>query len=351
MTSGAPQVGAVARRLTQLRGRGLRGLLRMSRMSCTDVLREYFRDEALLAGPGTTGPAVWGLDPSTPGSGLGALGYVLRHVMPVGRPVGGSGRLTDALASALQAAGGEIVTGRRVTSIRTAAGRVVGVTLDDERRIDAPIVVSAVSPHETLARLLQAPTGGAGARLAQRWRAAPAASGYESKIDAVVTELPRPRRLTDAHLAAVGLEHPLASTFVITPTLSQITGAADAAGVGRIARRPPMLANAPSAMDETLRPAGGHVFSLEVLFTPYDLAEGWDATSEPKRWLSAFSELVQPGSRRASSAGVSSARGSTSATSRCRAATLRRSLAARSRPSSGATGSSRATARRCRACS
>lgn len=294
MTSGAPEVGAVARRLASLRGRGLKGLLRISRMSCTAVLREYFTDEALLAAPATTGPSVWGLDPSLPGTGLGALGYVLRHVMPVGRPVGGSGRLTDAIAGAVRAAGGEILTGRRVTEIRTISGATAGVTLDNGLRIDAPTVVAAGNPHEALAHLLRVDQG-PGARLAKRWAARPAASGYESKLDVIVDELPRPRRLTDEHLAAIGVQHPLASTLVVSPTLTQIAGAADAAKVGRIATLPPMLANAPSAMDDSLRPAdGGHVFSLEVLFTPYELAGGWESTREPERWLRAFSDLVQP---------------------------------------------------------
>ena len=140
MTAGAPEVRAVTRRLLRLRARGLKGLMRISRMSCTAVLQEYFRDEALLAAPATTGPSVWGLDPSLPGTGLGALGYVLRHAMPVGRPVGGSGRLTDALAAALEARGGHIITGQRVEVIRTAPdGSVVGVELSDRRRIDAPM--------------------------------------------------------------------------------------------------------------------------------------------------------------------------------------------------------------------
>ncbi|MEH3054320.1 MAG: NAD(P)/FAD-dependent oxidoreductase [Patulibacter minatonensis] len=296
MTSGAPEIGAVARQLARLRGRGLKGLLRLGRMSCTDVLRTYFRDEALLAAPATTGPSVWGLDPSRPGTGLGALGFVLRHVLPVGRPVGGSGRLTDALGAAVRAHGGTILTGRRVTQIRTAGGRTAGVTLDDGRRIAAGTVIAAANPHEALAHLLQSPTGGAGERLVRRWRAKPAHGGYESKVDALIDELPRPHRLTDRHLAAVGLEHPLASTFVVSPTLSQITGAAASAKVGRIARRPPMLANAPSAMDDSLRPAGGaHVFSLEVLFTPYDLTGGWNDHREPERWLREFAGLVQPG--------------------------------------------------------
>ena len=59
-----------------------------------------------------------------------------------------------------------------------------------------------------------------------------------------------------------------------------------------------MLANGPSAMDDSLRPPdGGHIFSLEVLFTPYALSGGWEGSAEPERWLDAFSELVQPGFR------------------------------------------------------
>ena len=36
-----------------------------------------------------------------------------------------------------------------------------------------------------------------------------------------------------------------------------------------------MFVNCPSALDPTLAPDGRHVFSLEVLYTPYALAGGW----------------------------------------------------------------------------
>jgi phytoene dehydrogenase-like protein len=38
-----------------------------------------------------------------------------------------------------------------------------------------------------------------------------------------------------------------------------------------------------------------HLFSLEVLFTPYALAGGWSASAEPERWLEVYGRLVQPG--------------------------------------------------------
>ena len=54
---------------------------------------------------------VWGISPEQPGTGLGALTYAMRHVARVGRPVGGSGALTDALRAAFAHHGGALRTG------------------------------------------------------------------------------------------------------------------------------------------------------------------------------------------------------------------------------------------------
>jgi phytoene dehydrogenase-like protein len=281
----------VARR----RGRGVAGLLRLSRLSAADVLRRYFTDEALLAPVSLTGPAVWGLAPQTPGTGLGALGYALRHLAPTGRPVGGSGALTDAVASALRAAGGEVRTGARVAVIRTRGGRTAGVTLGDGTVLDAPVVVAAADPRSVLVDLLD---GGSPAarRLAARWRRRPGRDGYESKLDAVVDTLPRFAALDDAHLARLGVTEPLGPTAVVAPTLAGIAAARAEADAGRVAARPLFMTNVPSVPDPSVRLAdGGHVFSLEVLFTPYTLAGGWAASREPERWLEAYATLVQPG--------------------------------------------------------
>ncbi|MEV4419320.1 NAD(P)/FAD-dependent oxidoreductase [Patulibacter sp. NPDC049589] len=332
MTTGVPTLRGVAGRLARHRGRGARALLRLSRRSAADVLRRYFDDEALLGSPATTGPAVWGLSAETPGTGLGALGYALRHAVPVGRPIGGSGALTDAIAAAVTAAGGEIRTGVRVAAIRSAGGPARGVTLEDGTRIDATTVIGAGDPRTTLVDLLDAPPAAAG-DLVARWRDRAGGEGYESKIDAVVDVLPRPRGLTDAYLAAVGVDDPLIATMVVTPTLASIADAATTARAGGIAARPPMLVNVPSVLDPTVGPrddahagagrppdatatsgpsaggggasgpgdvgtatrGAGHVFSLEVLFTPYALRGGWAGSGEPERWLAAFAELMEPG--------------------------------------------------------
>jgi phytoene dehydrogenase-like protein len=302
---GVPTARGVATRLARLRGHGLAALLRISRMSCADVLRRYFRSEALLGPASTTGPAVWGLPPQAPGSGLGALGYALRHVVAVGRPVGGSGALTDALASALRAAGGEVRTGARVVAVtcdggqaedgRAQGGRAEGVRLEDATRLRARAVVSAGDPRTTFVELLHAPPAAARA-LVERWRARRQPDGYESKLDAVLAAPPRPLGIEPEHLVALGVEEPLHATMVVSPSLDAIAAAHATAARGEIAHEPLFLSNVPSLLDPSVAPpGGGHVFSLETLFTPYRLNGGWAGTAEPERWLSAFARLMEPG--------------------------------------------------------
>lgn len=299
MMAGPPRPRSVARRIAGRRGRGLRGLLRMSRQSCADVLAHYFDDESLLTGASTSGPAVWGLPPQTPGTGLGALGYVFRHVSPVGRPVGGSGVLTDALGRAVIAAGGEIRTGVRVARIDQAGGRATGVTLDTGERIAATAVVATGDPRAAIVDLLataQPATPEPAVRFVDRWRDRGGTEGYESKIDAIVDTPPRLLGLTPEHLAAVGAEPETGTTLVLTPTMAELRSGLETARRGEVPARPPMLANTPSVLDPSV--AGGaaaHVFSLEVLFTPYALTGGWQRSGEPQRWMQLFAKRVEPG--------------------------------------------------------
>ena len=57
---------------------------------------------------------------------------------------------THNLMVAAEAKGSEFLYNRAVTEIRRADGRVAGVTLDDGREIDAPIVVNVAGPHSAV---------------------------------------------------------------------------------------------------------------------------------------------------------------------------------------------------------
>jgi len=271
---------------------GVPTLLRWSRRSAADVMRSFFRHDALLGTGMVTGPMVWGISPEFPGSGLGALTHAMRHVGKVGRPVGGSGMVPTSLLRAFEHHGGTLRTASRVDTIMcepdSAGGAVRGVALDDGTEFTAPVVISACDPHRTFLSWLKHPPSSA-RRLVERWRDVPHAQGYESKIDAIISEVPRIR----------GLDHPPAATTTIAPSLGEIHRGHGMMAMGAVLDRPGMLVNVPTLLDPSMAPDGGrdgrHVFSLEALFTPYGLQGGWDGSKEPWRWLERFAELCEPG--------------------------------------------------------
>ena len=284
---GSLVTSALRRRLA-----GVGPMLRMSRMSAADVMRQFFDDEAVIGPAMVEGPIVWGISPETPGTGLGALSYALRHVVRVGRPQGGSGALPEALRSVFVSHGGRLETGVIVTGILCEGSQVAGVQTADGRTITSPVVLSACDPRRTFVQWLKNPPARAQA-IVSKWADTQPGDGYESKIDAVSTALPLPRALS--HLDEETRCRLSASTTVVSPSLAELHRGAQLMGEGRTMPRMALLANAPTAVDPTLAPPGRHVFSLEALFTPYGFRDGWDASDEPERWLRQYSELLEPG--------------------------------------------------------
>ncbi|MGI8535397.1 MAG: phytoene desaturase family protein [Mycobacteriales bacterium] len=288
-----PSVPGLGRLVLRSGGRGTSTLLRWSRRSAAEVLRQYFHREALLGPALLTGPMVWGVSPETPGTGLGALSYALRHVGTVGRPIGGSGMVPLSLLQAFTAHGGTLRTGARVEEIRCDATGARAVRTTGGEEITASVVVSACDPHRTFVRWLKNPPSGAEG-LVQRWRRRAHHEGYESKIDAVVTVLPRLRALRTDMFERLGGD-PARATVALAPTVADMHAGAGLIPRGRVLERPGMLANAPSVLDPSMAPVGKHVFSLETLFTPYSLVGGWPGSGEPRRWLAAYAGLAEPG--------------------------------------------------------
>lgn len=295
LTAEAPTPGSVLRHVASRRAGALPRLLAWSRLSAESVLRQFFTRDELLGPAIAVGPAVWGVGPAAPGTGLGALVWANRHLTPPGRPVGGSGALPAALAAAVRAAGGSVRTSAAVVAVACEGERVRGVELAGGELVEAPVVVSTVDPRTTLVRWLAHPPSGA-RRLVARWRATPAVPGYEAKLDAVVAFRPRYRGLDDQMLASLGVADALVPTAVITPGPAGIAAGRDEADAGRVANEPVLLANFPSVADPGMvPPGGGDVLSLEVLFTPYDLAGGWATSTEPRRWLAVFASHLEAG--------------------------------------------------------
>jgi phytoene dehydrogenase-like protein len=127
--------------------------------------------------------------------------------------------------------------------------------------------------------------------LLQRWRDKTHRDGYESKLDAVIETLPPLPHHDAAYGSELGVDQPWLPTTIVAPGLAAIEAARRAMQQGAVAAQPLFFVNVPSALDQTMRvggATGAHVLSLEVLFTPYAFAPGWDDPREPLRWLHAL---------------------------------------------------------------
>jgi phytoene dehydrogenase-like protein len=290
---GRPTMTAIAAAAGRRKLRGSTTLLRWARSTVLDVMGGFGLPDWMIAAVATSGPAVWGLPPDAAGTGLAALGPAVRHLVGVGRPVGGSGSLPAALAACAEAHGAALVTGVAVDGLLVEHGTVRGVRTA-AGTVRAGSVVAAIDPNVVMRDWL-ADVGPVSALRAAYARAAPG-EGYESKLDAVVGAVPVPRALLDLPEDVLPVGSRGVATTLFCPTPAQQIAAVAARRAGRVSDPPMFLVNVPSVLDATMRPSPDtHLLSLEVLWTPYALAGGWAGSAEPYGWLERLAGQCPPG--------------------------------------------------------
>ena len=287
MAQGLPTPGRASAIAVRAHGAGVKRLMQWSKKSVGEVLRSYFTSDGLITPPIATGPAAWGCCLATPNTGLGALGYVMKSMVGVARPVGGSGALPDSLKACIEFNGGQVRCDASVSAIECDRHAVTGVRLVSGETIPTRAVVAACDPRQVMLEWLGSSAPSAAIGMVNRWRDRPQFEGYESKVDAVISELPRLKQSPD---------HDWLGTVAVSPRPSAIDQAWAGMGRGEIAQQPIFLINIPSVADPSMMTASGqHILSLEVLFTPYRFAGDWQ--QEAQRWLDVAADLFEPGFR------------------------------------------------------
>lgn len=249
-------------------------LLRWMPMAVADFAAEWFETEILravvcargifgtLAGPWSAGTTANLLLQAAAHGGNGAGSATLVR--------GGLGALSQALGEAAKGFGAEIRTGAEVERITAQDGRVTGVVLAGGEEIAAGAVVSGVDPHRTFLRLLDpALLDPEDLQRIRGYRQ----NGMASKVNLALDALPS--------FAAVGAEDAtrlLAGRIHVGATVDDLERAFDDAKYGGISKRPYLDVTIPSLTDPSLAPAGKHVLSAYVQYTPHRLREGdWGA--------------------------------------------------------------------------
>ncbi|MFI4998252.1 MAG: phytoene desaturase family protein [Reyranellales bacterium] len=205
-----------------------------------------------------------------------------------GLPVGGMGAIIDALRTSLLAHGGNVLTGKPVTSILTNGEKVRGVVTADGEEFEAPVVISALSPYTTVASLVDDTSGWGDLRPKMKRKPM---RGRAFKVVLALDGVPRyAAAASDAEAANLA-----SAQFRIAPSLDYIEEAHTDMLLGRLSHKPVIWGLCPSMTSPVLAPAGKHVLSLNVGNAPYRLREGtWEQQRDvfAKRAIAKLAEYM-----------------------------------------------------------
>jgi phytoene dehydrogenase-like protein len=258
------------RALRNLGKRDMYRVLRWGPMAVADLVAEYFETEVLRAVIAARGIFGTFLGPWSAGSSLQLLIRAAGDSHPAGSAflaAGGMGALTQAMASAANAAGVEIRTAAEVIEIRIKDGAATGVLLSTGEEISANAVVSNADPKRTLLKLTD-PTHLSPdfVQKLQHYRG----NGTVAKVNLALSALPTFTALKNADGGA------LKGRIHIAPDIDYLERAFDESKYGNFSRQPYLEATIPSLTDPTLAPEGKHVMSIYMQYAPYKLKGDWE---------------------------------------------------------------------------
>ena len=270
--------GAIARRsLFRSRSRRVWGSMDITRAllgSYGKLIRNTFESEpvrtALTWLAAQSGPA-----PDEVATGDFAGWQAMIHKHGAWRAKGGSGSLTQALAKALQAQGGQIVLNATVRRVTRSGGR--WEVQSEAGDYSASAVVAACHVVTALRDLLD--PGLVGEKLRARVKTIQIGNGFGMTVRHAVSDLPAypgqprdPRGVSPAHSAMQ----------LLCPDREYLQAAYRDYLAGRPPAEPAILGMTFSAIDPTLAPAGKHVLFAWAQYHPYELNNGedWDAIAE-----------------------------------------------------------------------
>src|ERR1700741_5188959 len=250
-------------------------LIQLMTMSAADFLDQWFETDALKATMSASGIIGTFLGIRSPGTAYVLLHHYMGEIDGAfrswGFSRGGTGAISNAIASAARELGGEIRKKAPVAKILTKNGRACGVALQSGEEISADVVSSSVDPHLTFERFLEPselPSDFLESVRHYKFR------GSSGKVNLALDALPNFKCLpgSGAHLRGA---------ISISPGMDYMERAYDDAKYGHYSRRPYIDMVIPSLTDPSVAPPGKHVLSCFVQYAPYKLAEGnWDEQRE-----------------------------------------------------------------------
>ncbi len=244
-------------------------LFKLMTMSSADFLDEWFETDVLKATKSASGIIGTFLGPRSPGTAYVLLHHYMGELDGVfrawGFAKGGTGSVSEAIASAARRFGAEIRTEAGVAQVLVKDGRATGVALESGEEIRARAGVSSLDPRRTFLQLVEpSALPGELADDIRRFKF----RGSSGKVNLALGALPD-------FTCMPGAGPHLRGAMSISPSLEYVERAYDDAKYGEFSRQPYMDIVIPSLIDPGMAPPGKHVMSIFVQYAPYALNGGW----------------------------------------------------------------------------
>ncbi|MCH7600164.1 MAG: NAD(P)/FAD-dependent oxidoreductase [Myxococcales bacterium] len=235
-------------------------------MSCDDFLGEYIETDVVRAMYGLIGVIGTMMGPKSPGTAYVLLHHYMGELDGAysawGSQRGGTGGVSEAIASAARSLGAEIHVNAPVAQVIVKHGKAVGVAMDNGDEIYANTVVSGCDPKVTFRKLIEEkelPSELVDTIDKFKYR------GSSGKVNLALDGLPDFTAMKDKIL--------LRGAVDICPSVDYIERAYDDAKYDGFSKRPAMEISIPSVTDPTMAPPGKHVMSIFCQYVNYDLSK------------------------------------------------------------------------------
>lgn len=245
-------------------------LAKLMTMSAADLLDEWFECDPLKGTKSASGIIGTFLGPRSPGTAYVLLHHYMGEIDGAfrawGFAKGGTGGISNSIASAAKALGVEVRLNASVSQIIVKNGRAVGVALESGEEIYAKYVSSSLDPKRTFLKLTdpkQLPSDFVEAIRRYKIR------GSSGKVNLALSGLPN-----FTALPGEGALH--RGAISISPSIDYIERAYDDAKYGHFSRKPYIDCILPSMIDPDMAPPGQHVMSCFVQYAPFAQEGGWD---------------------------------------------------------------------------
>jgi phytoene dehydrogenase-like protein len=275
-------LGALAGRFQALSEEAQALQIQLFTMSAADLLDQWFETDVLKATMAASGVIGTLLGIRSPGTAYVLLHHYMGDIDGAfrswGLAKGGTGRVSESLASAAAAAGAEIRVNAPVRHVLVTRGTATGVVLENGEYHLAPAVLSSVDPRLTFLQMVGAEhLPGEFVEDLGRYRF----RGSSGKVNLALDGLPE-------FTSRPGAGPHLRGAISISPSMDYMERAYDEAKYGRYSRQPYIDIVIPSLTDPSVAPPGSHVMSCFVQYAPYHLREGsngpnpadWDSVRE-----------------------------------------------------------------------